>query len=324
MKAFRFETVPKGLELVDVPVPTPGKNQVLVKVIASGLCHTDCNVISGKDDLLFWQRPITLGHEVAGTISALGPAVTEFSVGERVVCIIGLENPITIHDVTTSAGIGYDGGYAEFAIFNTAKTLRIPEGVSFAQAAVATDAVATAYHAVVSEAQVSPSTTMAIIGLGGLGLSAVAIASLMGAKVYAIDLDSRKFAAALQSGALLCAKSIEKFSGIRFDAIVDFAGAGVTTASAVKATKSGGTVVLVGLASKECRLPTHDLVAQGVTLKGCAGSSREEVEKVLQHMSKGELNPILEEIPFLQVREGLDRLTKGTAVGRLYVDPSKA
>lgn len=75
--------------------------------------------------------------------------------------------------MTTSAGIGYDGGYAEFAVFYTAKTLRIPDGVTFAHAAMATDAVATAYHAVVAEGQATSSSTIAIVGLGGLGLSGV-------------------------------------------------------------------------------------------------------------------------------------------------------
>lgn len=234
MKAFRFTDISKGLELRDIPIPTPGKGQMLVQVKATGLCHTDCNVLSGKDDMLFWKRPITLGHEIAGIIVDLGPDVTSFSIGERVVSGVGTSHPLTIEDVTTSAGIGYDGGYAEFAVFNEVKTLRIPDGATFAHAAVATDAVATAYHAVVAEGQATSSSTIAIIGLGGLGLSGVSIASFMGAKVYGVDVNPKKYPMALHSGALTCAKSLEYFSGIRFDAVVDFAGAGFTTAAAVK------------------------------------------------------------------------------------------
>ncbi|KAH7409044.1 alcohol dehydrogenase [Cadophora sp. MPI-SDFR-AT-0126] len=323
MKAFRFHTVAKGLELKDVPIPKPGKNQLLVQVKAAGLCHTDCNVISGKDDILFWQRPITLGHEIAGIVVELGPHVTEFKTGERVTCVTGVTHPITINDVTTSAGIGYDGGYAEYVLFNAVKTLRIPSCVSFPQAAAATDALATAYHAL-SEAHIAPNDKVAIIGLGGLGLSAVEIATLRGAKVYGVDIRTKTYIHALQSGASLCAKSIAKFSGVQFDAVVDFAGVGVTTAAAAKAVKPGGRVVLVGLGAKECKLSTYDFVAMGVTLKGSVGASKEEVEKVLRLVAEGKLNPFLEEIPFNDVKKGLGRLEEGTALGRLYVDPSRA
>jgi propanol-preferring alcohol dehydrogenase len=324
MKAFQFSNVSKGLEFKDVRIPSPGNGQVLVQVKATGLCHTDCNVISGKDDMLFWQRPITLGHEIAGTIVTLGPDVTEFSIGERVISGLGVDHPLTFEDVTTSPGIGYDGGYAEYAVFNVPKTLRIPDSVTFAQAAVATDAIATAYHAVMVEGRVSSSSTVAIIGLGGLGLSAVSLARLMGAKVYGIDIDPKKYVSALQFGALTCAKSLDKFSGIRFDVVVDFAGAGVTTAAAVKAVKSGGRIILVGLAAKEATLSTYDFVAQGAHLIGSAGSSVEEVREVLELIAEGKIDPLIEEIPFADIPKGLDRLSNGGALGRLYADPSKA
>ncbi|KAG4425976.1 hypothetical protein IFR04_000920 [Cadophora malorum] len=323
MKAFQFHTIAKGLELKDVPIPKPGKDQLLVQVKAAGLCHTDCNVISGKDDMLFWQRPITLGHEIAGIVIELGPGVTEFMTGERVTCVTGVTHPITIHDVTTSAGIGYDGGYAEYVLFNTVKTLRIPDGVSFAQAAAATDALATAYHAL-SEARVAPNQKVGIIGLGGLGLSAVGIATFLGAKVYGVDIHTKTYMYALQSGATLCATSIAKFAGVQFDSVIDFAGVGVTTAAAAKAVKPGGRVILVGLGVKECKLSTYDFVALGVTLKGSAGASKKEVEEVLQLVAERKLSPILEEIAFKDIKKGLDRLEEGTALGRLYADPSQA
>lgn len=324
MRAFQFADVSKGLEFKYIPIPTPGKGQVLVQVKATGLCHTDCNVISGKDDMLFWQRPITLGHEIAGEIVALGPDAAGFSIGERVVSGLGVSHPLTVQDVTTSPGIGYNGGYAEYAVFNVAKALRIPDGVTFAQAAVATDAIATAYHAVMVAGRASSSSIIAIIGLGGLGLSAVSIADLVGAKVYGVDIDPTKYVVALQSGALRCAKSLDRFPGTQFDVVVDFAGAGVTTAAAMKAVKPGGRIVLVGLGAKEATLSTYDFVAQGATLVGSAGSSVGEVEEVLELIAKGKINPLMEEIPFTDIAKGLDRLSTGGVLGRLYADPSKA
>lgn len=324
MKAYQFTNISKGLEYVDIPVPVPKSNQVLVKIKATGLCHTDCNIISGKDDTFFWKRPMTLGHEIAGEIVAIGSDVTKFKVGDRVVSALGPKHPITFEDVITSAGLGYDGGYAEYVSLYEFKTVRIPEGVTFAQAAVTTDAVATAYHAVVVDGEISASSKVAIIGLGGLGLSAAQIASRYGAKVYGIELDTRKYAQAAQAGVYACAKSFRGFPGIHFDLVVDFAGAGVTTAEAAKAVKPGGRVVLVGLSQKTATLDTYEFIVLNVTLKGATGSTLEEVQKCLQMVADKEIDPLLEEIPFDQIREGLARLDRGDVVGRLYANPAKS
>lgn len=324
MRAFQFADVSKGLQLKDVPIPKPGRGQVLLQILATGLCHTDCNVISGKDDMLLSKRPVTLGHEIAGIIVGLGPDVTDFTIDERIVSAIAIGHPVTLQEVLTTAGIGYDGGYAEYVVININKAVRIPDSVTFAQAAVATDAIATAYHAVVVEAQASPSSTIAIIGLGGLGLSGVQIASYMGAKVYGIDISLNKYLPALESGALVCVKGLDKLPGIKFDAVVDFAGTGTTTAAAVTAVKPGGRIVLAGLAARETTMNTYELIARGVSLKGSAGSSVDEVAKVLDLIADGKIQPLLEEIPFADIAKGLDRLTKGDTLGRLYANPSKA
>ncbi|KAI7758746.1 hypothetical protein LZL87_012252 [Fusarium oxysporum] len=324
MKAYQLMSPSTGLEYKDVPVPIPAKDQLLVEVKATGICHTDHNIISGLDNTFFWKRPIILGHEIAGVVVEIGSDVTRFKVGDPVVAVIGTEHPVTFGDVVTAAGIGYDGGFAQYVAVFEPKTVRIPEGVTFPQAAVATDAIATAYHAVVVEAEVSASSKIAIIGLGGLGLCAAQIACSLGAKVYGIELDTPKFVAAAQAGVYACAKSFDGFPGVRFDAVIDFAGTGTTTATAARAVKPGGKVVLVGLSKKHVTLDTQELVALGVTLKGSAGSSIAEVEKSLQLIANKDIEPLLEEIPFSKIKEGLDRLEKGKVIGRLYADPTKA
>ncbi|USP78030.1 alcohol dehydrogenase [Curvularia clavata] len=324
MKAYQFTNPSRGLEYVEVPIPAPQNNQVLVEIKATGLCHTDCNIISGKENTFFWKRPIILGHEIAGQIVAIGSDVTKFKVGDRVVSLIGTEHPITFEDVTTSPGIGINGGFAEKVLMFDFKALHIPEGVTFAQAAVATDAIATAYHAVVAEGQISASSKIAIIGLGGLGLSAAQIASHYGAKVYGIEIDTRKYAPAAQAGVHACAKSLKGFAGIGFDVIIDFVGAESTTAEAAKAVKRGGKVVIVGLSQKMVILDRQEFVTLGVTLNGSAGASKEEVQKCLEMVANKEIDPLLEEIPFGQIREGLDRISHGDVIGRLYADPTRA
>lgn len=172
------------------------------------------------------------------------------------------------------------GGFSEYVALSESKALHVPEGVTFAQAAIATDAVATAYHAVVVDRQISASSKIAIIGLGGLGLSAVRSRLDLGQKYMASNATTES-TCDLQVGAYACAKSIGGFPGVRFNVVVDFAGAGSTTVAATKAVKAGGKVVLVGLSLKEAQLNTYEYFAMGITLKGAAGSSMEEAEKCL-------------------------------------------
>jgi propanol-preferring alcohol dehydrogenase len=323
MKAFRFNEANSGLQLSDVARPVPGPSEVLIQVKGAGLCHSDCIIMKDSSYGLIAQRPLTLGHEVAGVIAELGPDVSEYALGERVACCL-IGHPAAEADWANAIGLGYDGGYAEFAIVRAASVVRIPESVSFAQAAVATDSVATAYHAVVAEGRVGPSQVVAVVGLGGLGLSGVRIAALKGASVYGIDLDTGKFAQAKELGATRCASSLEEFKGVSFDVVIDFAGAGVTTAAAAKAVKDGGKVVLVGLAANRTTLDTHDLVLRCITVSGSLGASRAELEDVLRLIAAKEITPLTTEIPFTDVPKGLADLEEGKVNGRLFTDPSKA
>ncbi|KXH67811.1 hypothetical protein CSAL01_01049 [Colletotrichum salicis] len=322
MKAYQFSTPAKGLEYRKLPIPVPVKDQLLVQIKATGLCHTDCNIISGLEITFFWNRPITLGHEIAGIVVGCGSEVSKFAAGDQVISVITAKHPVEIGDVVKSPGIGIDGGFAEYVLLYESKTLPIPDGVTFAQAAVATDVIATAY-ALVTEGQVEKSSKVAIVGLGGLGLSAVQIASHRDAEVYGVDLHRRKYPAALMPGAYCCGRSLDDFPGVKFDVIFDFAGVGITTAAAAKAVKPGGKVVLVGLTKKEATIDTHNFIAFGVHLVGSVGSSMDEVEMALQMVAKKEITPAIEEFAFGNLKNELHRLERGDTVGRLYADPSK-
>lgn len=319
MKAFRFADVHSGLQLSDLPRPVPGPEEVLIEVRAAGLCHTDCTITKDETYGLIWKRPITLGHEVAGTIVEMGSGISGYKIGEAIACCIQCQ-PIAKQDWSQAVGIGYDGGYAEFAIVGRDNITRIPDGVTFAQAAVATDSVATAYHAIVTEGCISSSSTVAVIGLGGLGLAGVQIALLKGAAVYGVDRDASKLGAARNLGASGCAQSLDEFSGISFDVVYDFAGAGATTAAAVKRVRAGGRVVLV---SAESTLDTHDLVTRNVSLQGSVGASKTELEDALQLIAQGRLTPLVKEIPFDDIPRGIEELRMGKINGRIFANPSK-
>lgn len=322
MKAFQFADVQTGLQLADLSRPKPGHNQVLIEVKAAGLCHSDCFILKDERHTLIKKRPITLGHEVAGIIVETGSGVSDYQIGERIVSGI-TSHPVSAQNWHTAIGLGYDGGYAELAIVYTANICRIPCEVTFAQAAVATDSISTAYHAVVTEGLVGASTRVGIVGLGGLGLAGAQIAVLRGAKVYGIDLDTYKFIPATKFGVVDCAQSLDVFSNIPFDVIIDFAGAGVTTAYATKSVKAGGKVVLVGLAATTSTLDTHDMVTRNIALQGSIGASKDELRTVLKLIAEGKLSPLLTEIPFLGLPKGIEQLETGEVTGRLFTDPSK-
>ncbi|KAK6812372.1 Alcohol dehydrogenase GroES-like domain protein [Aspergillus parasiticus SU-1] len=321
MKAFQFDDVQSGLQLRTIQRPQPEQGQVIIQVKAAGLCHSDCIILQDDQYNMIMRRPIVLGHEVAGTIIELGPGVSDYQVGDKVVAGIPT-HPVAQDSFFKAIGLGYDGGYAEHAMAWAENLVRIPSGVSFAQAAVATDSIATAYHAVIMEGRVGPDSTVAIVGLGGLGLPAIQIAAIHGARVYAVDIDETKFPVAGELGAIGYTNGLDKFDDIAFDTVVDFAGAGITTAAAVNAVKPCGRVVVVGLAAKQMNLDTHAVITRNITLQGSIGSSLEELKEVLRLIADGRLSPILEEISFESIPQGLERLAQGKVTGRLFTNPT--
>lgn len=326
MKAFRFLGAEEGLVLQELPIPTPGSGQALIQVKAAGLCHSDTHVLHGGGAAWMCALPITLGHEVAGIITSLGdepvpPSQTPpFKIGDRVaVACVG--HPIQERDFQEALGVGCDGGYAEYAVAPLKNLVKLPDSVSFADAAVATDSVATAYHAVVAEGCVSKSTTVAVIGLGGLGLNGVAIAALRGARVFGVDINMDKFEQARALGAVDCATSLAQFGGETFDVVLDFAGAQATVDAALTAVRPGGCVVLVGLAAQKVQITTTSLVTQNVSLRGSTSASIQEFREVLDLLASGSLKPYVEEIAFEDIPKGLDMLGRGEVNGRLYTIP---
>ncbi|KDN60068.1 putative alcohol dehydrogenase GroES-like domain-containing protein [Colletotrichum sublineola] len=323
MQAFQYESTKEGLQLRRIPIPEPGPSSVQIRVKAAGLCHSDCHITKGYDEVLV-KRPITLGHEVAGIITAIGLNVVGYRPGDRVaVSLLAYPLNMELRGWDLTIGLGFDGGYAEYAVAPVSRLARIPDGVSFSQAAVATDAMATAYRAVMIEAGACTGATVGIVGIGGLGMHGLGFAVLKGATVYGIDLMDSKFARAKQLGARGCFKSLKEARDIVFDVIVDFVGAKETTRSALERVKEGGKVVLVGLAAGNVTISSADLVSRSISLVGSFGASEADLKDVLELLSKKEIESELEEIPFADIPAGLDALDKGKVQGRLWADPSK-
>lgn len=325
MKAFQFLGAEGGLALRELPIPTPGPGQALIQVKAAGLCHSDTHVLHGGGGAWMCALPVTLGHEIAGVITSLGEETTSASspplkIGDRVaVACVG--HPIQERNFQEALGVGCNGGYAEYAVAPLKNLVKLPDSVSFIDAAVATDSIATAYHAVVAEGCVSESATVAVIGLGGLGLNGVAIAALRGARVFGIDINTAKFDQACALGAVDCATSLTQFADEIFDVVLDFAGAQPTIEAVVDTVGPGGCVVLVGLAAQKVQITTTSLVTQNVSLRGSTSASIQEFREVLDLLASGSLKPCVQEIPFEDIPKGLELLGQGEVNGRLYTIP---
>lgn len=311
MFAWRWTGTGRPLDLHEVPVPEPDGDEVLVRVRAAGMCHSDV----GEIDEPSWtatitRNPITLGHEIAGEVAAVGSAVTGWTPGQRV----------GVHPLgRTVPGYSRDGGYAAYTLAPAADLVAVPDDLSDELAAVGTDAGMTSYHAVAVVAGVRAGMRVGIIGLGGLGQLGAQLAVHLGAEVHGAEVSAEARALAASWGLARILSSADDLRGLGLDAVIDFAGAGTTTEAAVHAIRVGGDVVMVGLAAEHTTLTTADVIHQKARIHGSSGGTREDIEAVYRLLASGTLRPALEPISFDGVPAGIDRLRSGTVRGRLVV-----
>ncbi|MBY8857127.1 zinc-binding dehydrogenase [Nocardia sp. CA2R105] len=309
MRAWQFTGTGEPLDLAEVPEPVAEPGEVVLEVKAAGLCHSDVGLLEDPGWLsLLAKRPITIGHEVAGVVSEVGAGVTGWQVGDRAaIC------PLTL----TMPGYYRDGGFAAKATARHADLVRIPDGVSFAQAAVGTDAGMTSYRAVVTAGNITAGTRVGIIGLGGLGQIGARVAVLRGAEVFVAEVNPKLRALAEEIGAKRFVADVRDLADEKLDVIIDFAGFGTTTAAAVDIIHRDGTVVLVGMGRLEATIDTKSLITNQCRLVGSNGGDIADIESVYALIAQGGLDPIITAIEFDEIPDGLGRLHAGAVVGRL-------
>ncbi|GLY31912.1 zinc-binding dehydrogenase [Kineosporia sp. NBRC 101731] len=308
--AWQFTNTHEPLRRVELDDPIAAAGGVVVDVKASGICHSDVGMLEDEGWLkILAKRPITMGHEVAGVISAVGAGVTEWKIGDRVgLC------------PTTSAGTpGYtfDGGYADKVAIGQEALVRIPDGVSFTDGAYATDAGMTSHHAVVALGGATTGMKVGIIGLGGLGQIGARAAVLNGASVVAAEPNEKVWEIGRSLGVGDIRKDISDFDGDDLDLIVDFAGFGSTTAGAIDVVRPGGTVVLVGMGRLTSEINTYNLIVNRIRLLGSAGGDPSDIAKIYGYMADGSLTTTTTTVSFDEIPDGLGRLARGEVVGRL-------
>ncbi|WP_138418727.1 zinc-binding dehydrogenase [Aquibacillus sediminis] len=314
MQGWQFTGTNEPLKLVEKPDPIATPGTVVIDVKAAGLCHTDVGTLRdpGWMDILA-EVPIILGHEIAGVISEVGEGVTDYKVGDRVgVCPVGKDG--------LGPGNGRDGGYANKVLVPAVDLVPMPDEISFGQAAAGTDAGMTSYHAMFQKGGAKAGMKVGIIGIGGLGQMAARAAVVAGCEVYAADLSADARKVAKEIGCKEVYENVSDLAEIAPELIVDYAGFGTTTADAIDAVGVGGTVVLVGMGKLSSTINTSSMILKSVQLKGSVGGTVEDVAAVYDLMAKGHLDPVLSEITFDEIPEGLERLERHEITGRLVAN----
>lgn len=309
MRAWHFVGTHKPFERVEIPEPTAGPGKVVIDVKAAGLCHSDVGIMEDEKWLANMKElPVVPGHETAGVISEVGEGVTNWKVGDKV----------AVTPMAEFMGYMVNGAWEDRAEVSVEALIPMPEGVSFAEAAAATDAGMTSVGALTTGG-VEAGMKVGIIGFGGLGQIGARVAHLRGAKVYVAEINEKVWDHAREGGAVKVAKSIAEFADDELDVIIDYAGFGVTTKEALDVVKwsGGGRVVQVGMGKLEATIDIYPLILGRKELVGSQGGSKEDILETMKYMASGDLTPVISEIDFEEIADGIQQLIDGTAQGRL-------
>ena len=342
MKAVRLVRVGAPLEQQEVPLPVIGARDILVRVRAAGICHSDAHYRAGTSAVR--ALPLTLGHEVAGTVEATGDDVRGISVGDRV-C---LHYNVTCGDCTWCAGgseqfcsqgamIGHhrDGGFAELIAVPARNALPLPPQIPFPQGATLMCASATAFHAL-RKGRLRAGETAVIIGVGGLGVSAVQLARAFGAlTVFAVDVREESLSLAESYGAQPVNASVSdpvreiraRTGGRGADVAVELIGNPRTMRQAVQCLAPLGRAVLVGITREALSLDTYTEILGGETqLIGSNDHLLSELPTVIELARRGilDVSRVVTRTVALEapaINAVLDGLERGAAGIRTVVVP---
>jgi D-arabinose 1-dehydrogenase-like Zn-dependent alcohol dehydrogenase len=343
MRAERFYGDSRTVAVEDVPIPIPGPGEVLVKVAFCGICHSDLSLINGTFPP---QRPVvTQGHEASGTVAQLGPGVTGWAEGDRVIVAAG--RPCTIcancrrGDIANCQRIqlmafAYDGAWAEYTLAQAVGLTRVPDNVPLEQAAILADAVSTPFGAVVRTGKVGLGESVGVWGVGGIGTHIVQLARLVGAvPVIAVDINSDVLDRALDLGAdhafdarddQLHDKIADLTGGRKLDVAFDAVGLKSTFEQALDCITVGGRLVCVGMSAESPSVGPISMFA--LTQKhvlGHLGYQNVDIETLATLVSTGRLNlsrSVSEIVSLEDVRSGIEMLERqdGNPI-RILVEP---
>ncbi|MDP1599992.1 alcohol dehydrogenase AdhP [Phenylobacterium sp.] len=337
MKAAVARAFGKPLTIEEFTVPEPGPGEVLVKVVASGVCHTDLHAIDG-DWPVKPTLPLIPGHEGVGHVAAVGAGVTDVKEGDAVgvpwlydacraceYCETGWE---TLCERQRNTGYSVNGAYAEYVLASAPFVGHLPRGTDFVAMAPILCAGVTTYKGL-KETEARPGEWVVISGIGGLGHVAIQYAKAMGLNVVAIDVADDKLALARRLGADLTvdARSPDVVETVRRETGGGAHGVLVTAVSppafqlAIACARRRGTVSLVGLPPGDFPTPIFDVVLKRITVRGSIVGTRRDLAEAIAFAADGKVKATVTARPLSEVNAVLDDLRAGRIEGRVALTP---
>ena len=307
MKAAVFHGKDVGIKIEDIPVPEITADQILVKVAACGVCHTDLHYIEHGVPT-FKKPPIVLGHETSGIVEEAGANVTHLKQGQRVLipavltcghcfaCRQGREN---ICSNMKMLGNHFDGAYAEYVAVPAKDVLVLPESVPLEEAAIIADAISTPYHAVKNRARVKPGDTVVVFGCGGVGINAVQLSALAGAEVIAVDISPRKLEWATEFGAAhtinaeqveRVSKAVKKLTGGGADIAMEVIGNPRTIEEAFECVRVGGRLCVVGYTPEAISIVAGKIMFKELEVVGSLGCRPVDYRPLVRMVEQGKID----------------------------------
>ncbi|HEY8970844.1 MAG TPA: alcohol dehydrogenase AdhP [Puia sp.] len=334
MRAAVVHAFGQPLQIEELPVREPQTHQILVKVIASGVCHTDLHAASG-DWPVKPKLPLVPGHEAIGYVAAVGPEVTNVKEGDIVgvpwlysacgcceYCTTGWE---TLCEQQQNGGYSVDGGYAEYVIADARYVGRFPFGINFIEMAPIICAGVTVYKGL-KETEAKPGQWVAISGIGGLGHLAVQYAKAMGLRVAAIDIDDEKLQLARELGASLTVNAMQQDPGAYLKKEAGGMHGVLVTAVSPTAFRQGlsalrrkGTLSLNGLPPGSFDLPIFETVLNRWTVRGSIVGTRQDLQEAIDFAVQGKVKATVH-VSCLEAINGVfDEMKRGDIQGRMVM-----
>ena len=334
MKAAVVNALGKELSVEDVTVPDPGPGQVLVKLVTTGVCHTDLHAAQG-DWPVKPTPPFIPGHEGVGEVVSVGEGVTDLAVGDMVgnawlwsacgvceYCRTGWE---TLCEQQENGGYSVNGSFGEYMLVDSKFAARIPKGADPVEIAPVLCAGVTVYKGLkVSEAR--PGQWVVISGIGGLGHIAVQYAKAMGLRVAAVDISDEKLELATSYGAEVVVNARNEDPVEVIQEKIGGAHAVLVTAvhpsafgQAIGMARRGGTIVFNGLPPGDFPAPIFDIVLKGLTIRGSIVGTRQDLAEAIDFYDRGLIHPKVSSRNLDEINAVMSELEHGQVDGRVVV-----
>jgi alcohol dehydrogenase, propanol-preferring len=339
MRAAVFHAPHQPLVVEEVPVPRYGDMDILIDVAACGLCHSDLHYIDHGTPT-FKQPPLILGHETSGTVAALGRAVTEFQVGDRVLvppvlpcgkcrtCRAGRANAC---EHVRMFGNDLDGAFAEYLAAPASECFRLPKEIPLVEGCIISDAVTTPWHGVRNRARVRAGESVVVYGCGGIGLNAVQIAALLGAVVIAVDVSEEKLQWACRLGAVETIdarevadvpKAVRRLTDGGADVAIEAIGNTRTQEQAHASLRVTGRLLMMGFNPNTMTLNAGRTTYRELEVIGTLGCPSGEFPTVIDLVRRGKLQAaplVTGRFGLDEINDGLDTLRAGRGIRNIVV-----